>query len=432
MIYVLLSVLWLPFFVGCFFLAWRLKRIALTMFCILTLVSHGINPYFFWANREVYDQFGWAAVGLFDWTVVSFLNAYLPLLLLVIWIIFSFLAWDIIVLRTKVRLALSLSQVLPSIEPSRRATRQVCCIIVFATILSSWMFSARIGLTGVMPPTLPFKLVGLMFYTQRFLIPLVLCVLYWRSTRPWWLYIVLLAYATWAGMASISRAALMLSAAPIIAITALEHRYGRLTLGLVGLAVAWFLVLAVRNVVYVDPYEPLSLIAVASVILPAVELPWSVVWELIFHLSDRLYGAQTVILASQYTVPDPLGSLQAIAQGRAPLPDMAWSLYHLDFGDKAFGVGLGLLSSVLLTTHESPLFFLAGWGIGMALLACEMMLRTAIQHRQALPGLMLGIALVFVLYDGRCDLFMWGLAGSVLWLWLQPWQYWLALKRAIR
>jgi hypothetical protein len=102
-------------------------------------------------------------------------------------------------------------------------------VVIFALILiliplHVFMFTSGISIVGVESPNLPYKLSGILHYLTRYIIPLWLGYLYWKSSQSVSLAYLLLFYAFISGISSVSRSALINIMMPILALAWIQRR----------------------------------------------------------------------------------------------------------------------------------------------------------------------------------------------------------------
>ena len=194
----------------------RSGNLALSLFMGLALISHAIAPPFFFMNREAYSYGGgFGAVKDFSFGVREFLGIYAYVLL--------FLAATVLFgLSMNSRFARARgAETRPDQpgtdaekEPHGRLNRTIrtraslvltLFILLVGVPLSLLMYSQRIGMTGIEPTVLPYRLTGILTYFRMFVVPVVLFGLYSKSTRTLSLTALIIFYTALGGFASLSR-----------------------------------------------------------------------------------------------------------------------------------------------------------------------------------------------------------------------------------
>jgi hypothetical protein len=123
--------------------------------------------------------------------------------------------------------------------------------ITFCSFLNIWMFKNSIGLTGVDSSPLPFRLSGILLYFTKFIVPIIVCILFFRSHKNIFIYLVLFSYGAILGISQISK----LSAVNILGIALLfsifqKRKYLSAFL-LVGTQFVILIISSIRAYVYV-------------------------------------------------------------------------------------------------------------------------------------------------------------------------------------
>lgn len=131
------------------------------------------------------------------------------------------------------------------------ASIKIIFIIILIIPLNNWMFISGIGLTGVEPPRLPFHLSGILSYFVKFLIPIILSVLYIKSKRSSLTIILVLGlYSTFLGVSTVSKgAALLVILAPTI-YSYIDRKWIYLVTSILFLSFSTGLASASREIVY--------------------------------------------------------------------------------------------------------------------------------------------------------------------------------------
>lgn len=381
------------------------RHLALGLFAIFFFITNGLSPAFFFLQRDIYAYSGWGAVGDFDFNVAAYLRiAVIP---------FEIMAAITVVCALTTKAALSIAPVpRPSHGPlrvpqvfrsmstqSRSASLLLALFVVVVAIpLSLFMLSKGIGIVGVENRTrLPFRLSGILYYTRYFLVPLVLFYLYARSTRPMFLTPVVLTYAAVAGLTSVSRSLLILSAISLPAYAFLDRKYLRLTISVATILMLYAIVTAARVFVYTFEAPDFSALLTAS------QMP---MLETIGGITSRLGGAQDTVLAFQHGFSNPIAGVVNFFMGRPLMENYALELYGFNLPEgMAFGIGLTLFPSLVMIVGQSQLvLLLVGAAIGFVLVLFEKLVRaylTAGPTPFVLTAYPLAFLLVFSLFGAN-------------------------------
>jgi hypothetical protein len=102
-------------------------------------------------------------------------------------------------------------------------------LIMVLTAINLWSYSQGIGLTGVEPPRLPYRLSGILYYLMKYITPPLLGYLYLKTKRSWFLMLLFLFYAWVLGLCSISKGSVIVVMLPVVALAWIDKRKIMLT-----------------------------------------------------------------------------------------------------------------------------------------------------------------------------------------------------------
>lgn len=345
----------------------------------IALVTQMVSVPVFIISRDTYTTSGWTAVKDFTFTVAEFVPIY------------SELAFFLVVVVCCVALFINIFR-FPKLRPSQNvgsfaskpsATTNTgyylfLLILVLSLIapLNLWMFNNGISLTGVDPPRLPFRLSGILHYLTSLVVPVVLAVIYAKTSRSYVPAIFLMIYAFVLGATQVSKGTLLLVMLPILYCAVVDRKYLLLSISAIFTLVAVQLVSLLRNVVYVviagksgaDSVDGLMLTLDKMVSAGFDNFSIANTFSLIV---DRIEGAQHIILASKFNA-DAIGGVAAAFQWFNFNP---WNVFDADnYHIELIGITLpegfvsgggGLLSKALLVTQSEPLY-IAAFAINVA------------------------------------------------------------------
>jgi hypothetical protein len=359
----LLSFVLTPALAALMIIAMRSRQLVLSLFMGFALLSHAVAPPFFFMRRQFYTYGGdFGAVKDFQFGVGEFLGIY---------------KWVWIFLAATVAFTLMLSRLmrtpfdqthgsveLPAGLSDRVRNRYGLWLAIFilgvALPISLFMYAARVGITGLEPTVLPYRLTGVLTYFRMFAVPVIIFAGYAVSRRTRTLAAVILFYAFIAGFASASRYVVMTTAAPLALFPLMERRLIRFAGVALMTAVIFVLVTASRDYVYTRQMPLLQLIGTtvegykASTFSP---------FEIVGGIANRLWGPQDIILAYQYHVPDRLEAIRRYFSSQIVVEDLGQQFYGMTFSGEsaAFGVGIGYVPWMIVLADRSlpVLLFLA-------------------------------------------------------------------------
>lgn len=129
----------------------------------------------------------------------------------------------------------------------------IVLIIVLAIPLNTWMFDRGIGITGVAPTeALPFKLNGILTYTEKLIIPGIITLLYSYTCRSSLGFVLFLAfYAAFLGVATASRGAALLVMVLPLFFAWVDRRYMLFLVALLATGFAILLTTEARTFLHV-------------------------------------------------------------------------------------------------------------------------------------------------------------------------------------
>lgn len=338
-----------------FFVACRSRHVVLMLFMGAIFLSHAVLPPIFFTQREKFTYSGWTAVKDFDFDVLQFLGMYTPVFLYVSIVLVTTLLFREILFCKGVLLPFSFEQGRSGgdsdgpigenttiVSESRDQGSHTCgrgrhryrvllvLIILIAGLTNNWMYSHGIAMTGVSSSQahLPFHLAGIFYYFSKFVLPVILFLLYMKTSRSLALAVLLGLYALWAGFSQVSRFTLVMLFLPIVFFCMVDRRYLRLALAVLVLVIAFHWVSMARSSVYVisggRTRAQLSLSLVRLAYQTILDHGLASPAQSLFALVDRLGGAQDVVLAAQYDTAAMGGSLSEFQR-------------HFWFGSKVSG-----------------------------------------------------------------------------------------------
>ncbi len=357
-------------FLPVFFVATLVKSALLQILIGIACITQIISVPLFVISRDKYTTIGWNAVKDFSFTVYEFIPIY------------SSLAFFLVAVVCCVGLLIKIFGLpqLPSIQggtysapklTKKRNTNYylfVLIAVLFAlTPLNLWMFSNGISLTGVEPPRLPFRLSGILHYLTTFVTPLVLAVLYAKTSRAYTPAIILMAYAFLLGASHISKSALLLVMLPVFYCAISDRKYVLLGISAFFTLTALQIINLLRGVVYVvvagkSGADTVGGLTMALDRLFEAGLEDFSIANTFAMLVGRIEGAQDMVLASKFNV-DAIGGVVSAFQWFNFNP---WNVfdadtYHLEWIGISLPEGFvagggGLLSKALLVTQSQPLY----------------------------------------------------------------------------
>lgn len=360
-----INLFFVPVFGGIALVIFNANNAILKIFAVLMFIGHAIGAPFYWLGRNSYLPTGFSAIGNFEFHLDSFFLIY-------VWVLLIYGSLALITLK------------LDSIISANHWTVQPCLLktnykdsdwilksrnnilfdiyilgfIFFIMVpLSFHMSNNRIGIVGIESQTLPYRLTGIMTYFRLYFGPLLILLLYSKSSRRWFLVITILLYATYAGICSASRTLLVINTFCLIYFAIIDHQKIRLlviiTLGLFG----FLLVGGSRDYTYMSSeflfFDAIS--AGVSNILSGNITPIVIIG----NLANRFFGAQDMILAYQFVREDVWSATfnYFISGGfsNTIVPDLGRDLFGMNLEGTGFGVGIGVIAYFLIIGNSNIL-----------------------------------------------------------------------------
>jgi len=358
-----ISLVFVPVFSAINWPVIRSRNIVLQAFAGFMFIAQAIGAPFLWLNRSNYGS-GFGSVGNFEFDLGEFFLIY-------VWVaaLYGALVWGTRKMdaylwpsRGTVSQFLQQIQTTVAVRTSHRTARVYGALLVaFVALimvpLNVFMSTNNIGTMGLLNDPLPYRLTGIMYYTRLYFGPLIILLLFAKSSRSWLLVALILGYALIAGLSSASRSVLFISMFAVGYFAILDRQKVRLAL-IVILGVLGFL-LTSNSREYTYNSE-------AFVLADAIGMAWSIflsgqisVFDIIGGIANRFYGAQDMILAYQFMREDTWTAMgnYFISGGRADtvVPDLGRDLFNMDLEGTGFGVGIGTMAYLLILSHSNIL-----------------------------------------------------------------------------
>ncbi len=336
----------------------------------ISVFTQVIHVPMFIVRKNSYSDYGWNGVRDFSFTISEFVQIY------------SLLALFLAVLVFYVALSIGIFKFprLPSTKNKERLTPKLTTnrynrhnlilmsgLILFVSNLNLWMFSQGISMTGIEPPPLPFRLVGILHYLTLFIVPLVLGVLYSRTTRSYLPALILMLYALLLGATQTSKGGVLIVMLPILYCAIKDRKYILLGISSVFALTAVQLVTLLRGVVFsvvsnkgtAESGE--GLISAIGRLLDAGVTNFSF-FDIFEMLINRIEGAQSIVLSYKFNVNAVGGVFESFKWFYYD----QWNVmdadsYHIEYMGMALPEGFvnmasSLLAKSLWMTQGQPLY----------------------------------------------------------------------------
>ena len=208
-------------------------------FLILIIIYiHIISAGGLYFRQEIYSYDGWTAIKDFDFTFLSLVKSYIPLLIFMLVFLFSitFLNFLTRIFNKKKNLLYktSVSKLLTFFQSKifiiRKKNRSSSILIILIGLsqlfCSLIMFYTGKGIVGLVPDSnnLPFKIIGISYYVSKMIAPLLIALLFikYKTSRTIFIYILFIALIS--GSAQLSRSTFLITIIIPFAVTLIERR----------------------------------------------------------------------------------------------------------------------------------------------------------------------------------------------------------------
>ena len=311
-----------PFVIGVLYSLYSKSKLVIT-FSLFALLSAWLGPLAFFLEQGIYTFDGFSAVKHFDFSSVVMINYYKP-------IIFSYFIILLIGAIPKTKPKLQYENATREKKTSQRLQNKSSYLIYILLILFAFMnyhmFNHSIGITGISPTVLPFKLSGIAYYFSRFIIPLILVFYFTKYKLEKTALSAVMIYALWAALSSASRLNLITVFFPIF-ISGFIYRTYIFSMFSVGILFIFYSIVGFsRDYIYAESEgvsirnTNFSFFEVVSNSI--VYFDYNNIFIAPLAVIGRIGGGQDVVLASQYSNKEIAGAFQEFLR-----------LYIYDFGN---------------------------------------------------------------------------------------------------
>ncbi len=345
----------LPFHGFLLYKSIKTKNLLFILFSLLTFISYGIGSIFFYLDRENAKSTGYAAIGDFDFSYGQLFSAYsyFAVFLLFLTLFISYFKKK----SHSIFLPLFMQQQyekLISYSKTWSLKPLVLCLGVFLMI-SLWMFSNHIGMIGLHQTELPFHMTGILFYSRRFLFPIILVYLFFKTKSKNIASVLLIFYALIVGVLATSKSASLIILLPLIY---LNYMMGKKMMSLFCFisAVACYVIVGTMRTFIYDMDAEVDIMTIFSSSYNFFPEDRNLFVFICQNITGRLYGLQSTVLGNQYSGLT-FGSLidfYTTSKITDVIPDYVPALFGFELPEGfAFGVGLGYAGTMqLLSCHN--------------------------------------------------------------------------------
>lgn len=429
-----------PVFVYMLIVSIKNKHVVMSIFFLLVFISQAVNPALFFLNRSDYINSTTWAVDDFNFGLLEFFIIYKDMYLLIISVFVFTLLLNKIFIRPQIRSTKTANNSVSNNNASEKQpvvnkksnnkaemyNRYIYLLIIFIAIpLNIFMFANGIGISTVEPERLPFKLVGITFYTRNYLIPTLLMYLYFKSRRTRVSATLILLYGMFIGALSLSKGNVVLTLLPVIVFSSIDAKKLRLVISIIYAIFLYSMVSWARQFVVIANTASLEVLSNIFLNLWGNDfIGWDIIPVFFTAISDRLYGAQYTLLANQFALnnnfQETFNFLTANTDNLSQI--IYYELFRLPplFG-VVVGVSIGYLNDLILLSNKNfLLLIILALITAIYLTVSEVIIQKYICMDKAynLLGYPLAFFMVFFLYDGVIEKFYFFLIVSVIGLYI--------------
>lgn len=366
------------------FLVQRVRFVSIKAVVWFVLIAQAVTLPLFYLRAEHYR---FQTHRPYDFTGLESLQVYLPLGLLLFTIVLLSYIFSKFKIKNKISKSIRNStdntgaiQILQDptsashqIIRSRRSNifilAGIVAVIAIMIPVNAWMFKMGIGLTGIAPPQLPFKLSGILTYLAKYIVPFSLAFLYILSTRKSYFIVILFGlYSIFLGLTTVSRGAALLVMLAPLAFAMVDRRMGLMALSLILISLSLLVATVARNFIFIVDAgvsgADLSLGIFGTLTSVMNEVDWERFLLILPSIVARLSSFQNLFMSSQF---DPMsvggGWSIFIKQVDWRLIDLGHDAMHMEMlgytVPRGFYMGLyGYWGPAMAAINQSYLFLL--------------------------------------------------------------------------
>lgn len=239
----------------------------------------------------------------------------------------------------------------------------------FYLIIQYFAFENSLGITGVQQYSLPYKLTGILFYFSKYLSPIIMALLYFKSKKSYTIVVFVLFVAVFVGLTSASRGVMLLISAPIVFDFLSNKKYKSLILSCLIILIGFIFITEARNFIY-DKNEIGTVIKSSEVTVPELAFQVSQIlfyesnYSALFRIGRVFEPIENLFLASgynSYNIPGgPEGVFsRTIYRGISPIDNDA---HHMEWvgmvPSEGFVFGGRMLSTAIILFNDNIILFI--------------------------------------------------------------------------
>jgi len=339
------------------YLAVKSNNFVFILFGALLFFSYGIGSTPFYLERENMNSVGFGAIGNFDFSYSRLFSAYSYILVFLIAItVFLF------IFRKKYHDNFFMKFLRDEFRKSQFQSSSewhllpLIVLVVVFLVVSIWMYNNHIGMVGLHQTELPFHLTGFLFYSRRYVFPIVLLWVFYKTKAKGAATLLLVFYSLIVGIVATSKSVALILLLPL---AVFNYVTGRKTISIITLVSA-IIIYAVIGTIRSFIFEYDAEVDLATVFSNSyVFFGDNFIIYIINNISSRLYGLQSLVLTDQFDIMS-FSDLLNYYTG-TPLTglidDIPRTLFGINLpGDRAYGVGVGYTGTMILLSNHNYLY----------------------------------------------------------------------------
>lgn len=333
----------------------KTRNLPFIIFCIFTFISFGIGSACFFLDRANANSVGFSAIGSFDFSYERLYSAYSYMAVFMITLlIFAFMFKK----RKHTNFLPSFIKeqysVISRLSGSWSLVPITVLVLLF-TMVSIWMYNNHIGMIGLHQTALPYHLTGVLFYSRRYVFPLVLIWLFIKTKSKDAATLILVLYSLLNGILATSKSAALIILIPIIYLNYMRNKKIMFYMCSVSAIIIYSIIGDIRQIIYLSDAD-VSISELASELSNLSFNRNGFLLSLLNNITGRFYGLQSSVLGDQYYSLQ-FNDLVRYYSGTKMLdimPEYVEILFGMELPeDKAYGVGLGISGTMqLLSCHK--------------------------------------------------------------------------------
>lgn len=341
------------------FFAIKSKNNLLIFSILLAAISNVIGAPIIILNKDSYQYSGWNAVKSFDFSYIYFAKIYIiEYLNILLLVIFTILFTKKLNNSSFIKRIIPDAKISIELNQSTKSTRiwdiSMFFIFILIILIVFFMYFNQIAIMGVEGDKLPFKLVGILFYTRGYILPITSFVIFNKSSKNIFILSGVIIISFIIGLLSASRGLAFFYMFPVLIhiITNMKTSF-KYIIAFFLILFAYMITSISRSILFNDSQlnflDLIKLVFSSESEFKSETSFFRGLINIIGTISNRLYGVQDLILTYQHKLVDPFQSFISFITASPVIEFPATDLYDLEWlPGQAFGVGLGLMGILML------------------------------------------------------------------------------------